>query len=483
VSGYQSLSLSYDDYGNVTRLGPHTFTYDDAANLRTVTGAATAGYDYDGRNLRVRAVRGGLETLYVYALDGRLLGEYDSAGLWKKEYAYLGPRLAAVTENPDTDGDGVPDSVDNCSQVANPDQRDTDGDGFGNRCDPDLNNDLLVNFADQAIMKSVFYSNDADADLNGDGLVNFADQAILKSMFYGPPGPGPVPPPTRYYHFDALGSPVAATDEQGNVIWRERYEPYGDRIDQPAAAQANTRWHTGHVQDPETGLVYAGARYYDPTLGRFLSIDPKGPSPDSLHSVNRYSYANNNPYKYVDPDGESPVHLIIWGITAAYSIYQAMQPVPLDQYGDAGVVPINIPVGPVRWNTAGKIGQSAAQNLGQQAVHTAGASGGIRFAQRGVSSTFRHGEFAGRTINDVASGLRSGAISPDQLPIQTITRKGVTYTLNNRSLMALRQAGFEPTVVKDVTGNAYFEAQLTQRLSELGGQVAQDFVPVIRGGN
>jgi RHS repeat-associated protein len=101
-----------------------------------------------------------------------------------------------------------------------------------------------------------------------------------------------------YYHFDATGSPVAATDEQGSVIWRERYEPYGDRIDKPPAAQANTRWHTGHVQDPDTGLVYAGARYYDPTLGRFLSIDPVGPNPESLHSINRYAYGNNNPYKY-----------------------------------------------------------------------------------------------------------------------------------------------------------------------------------------
>ena len=110
------------------------------------------------------------------------------------------------------------------------------------------------------------------------------------------------------------------------------------------------------------------------------------------------------------------------------------------------------------------------------------AEGGVQFAQRGVSATFRHGEFAGKTIEEVAAGLRGGAISPSQLPIQTITRNGVSYTLNNRSLMALRQAGLEPTVVQDVTGNAFFEAQLTQRLGELGGSVPADFVPVIRGG-
>ena len=127
-----------------------------------------------------------------------------------------------------------------------------------------------------------------------------------------------------------------------------------------------------------------------------------------------------------------------------------------------------------------QVAENASRRVEQRLPAT---RGGVRFAQRGVSSTFRHGEFAGRAIDDVAAGLRSGAISPGQLPIQTITRDGVTYTLNNRSLMALRQAGLEPTVVRDVTGNAFFEGQLTQRLGELGGQVGPDFVPIIRGGN
>ncbi len=110
-----------------------------------------------------------------------------------------------------------------------------------------------------------------------------------------------------YIHWDALGSPVAATDEDGNVVWREAYRPYGERINNEAAADSHSRWYTGHPQDADTGLVYAGARYFDPVIGRFLAIDPVGVKEDNLHSFNRYTYANNNPYGYVDPDGREGV--------------------------------------------------------------------------------------------------------------------------------------------------------------------------------
>ncbi len=47
------------------------------------------------------------------------------------------------------------------------------------------------------------------------------------------------------------------------------------------------------------------ARYYDPVIGRFYSNDPVGFR--DIHSFNRYAYANNNPYRYTDPDGRSPL--------------------------------------------------------------------------------------------------------------------------------------------------------------------------------
>ncbi len=116
-----------------------------------------------------------------------------------------------------------------------------------------------------------------------------------------------------YYHNDMLGSPVAATDEAGNVIWRANYYPYGDKETTDNAgnpvAPDNTRYYTGHEHDEETGLTYMQARYYDPVIGRFMGVDPVGFKSTNPASFNNYSYASNNPFRFTDPDGRDIVPL------------------------------------------------------------------------------------------------------------------------------------------------------------------------------
>jgi RHS repeat-associated protein len=104
-----------------------------------------------------------------------------------------------------------------------------------------------------------------------------------------------------FIHTDGLGSPVAKSDKNGNLISgsRTRYEPYGAT----AAGATPTIGFTGHVNDANTGLVYMQQRYYDPYAGRFLSTDPVVTDTFTGSAFNRYIYANNSPYRYIDPDG------------------------------------------------------------------------------------------------------------------------------------------------------------------------------------
>lgn len=102
--------------------------------------------------------------------------------------------VAGFLAPPDSDNDQVKNFLDNCINVQNTDQRDTNADGFGNRCDPDFNGDLIVNAFDLFYLKSKFLTTDPHADLNGDGVVNAFDLFIMKSMFLTPPGPSGIAP-------------------------------------------------------------------------------------------------------------------------------------------------------------------------------------------------------------------------------------------------------------------------------------------------
>ncbi len=103
----------------------------------------------------------------------------------------------------------------------------------------------------------------------------------------------------RYIHTDALGSVAVVTDANRNVIERREYEPYGAVL----TGVKDGPGYTGHVLDAATGMSYMQQRYYDPGLGRFLSVDPMATDLVTAWNFNRYIYAASNPYKFTDPDG------------------------------------------------------------------------------------------------------------------------------------------------------------------------------------
>ena len=104
----------------------------------------------------------------------------------------------------------------------------------------------------------------------------------------------------RYLHTDALGSPIAKTSASGAIIETSEYEPYGRLLNR---ANDNRAGYTGHVMDAASGLTYMQQRYYDPGIGRFLSVDPVTAYSNPMGAFNRYWYADGNPYRFTDPDG------------------------------------------------------------------------------------------------------------------------------------------------------------------------------------
>ena len=127
---------------------------------------------------------------------------------------------------------------------------------------------------------------------------------------------------TNYYIYDYRGSVVAMTDdtEEANVTHKYQYDDFGNII-QMEEADFNPYRYVGKygVTYEDSCLYFMYARYYDPTIGRFLSEDPEW-------STNLYLYSNNNPISYFDPKGEAflPAFLSVMNTVQTWIINPAL---------------------------------------------------------------------------------------------------------------------------------------------------------------
>jgi RHS repeat-associated protein len=105
------------------------------------------------------------------------------------------------------------------------------------------------------------------------------------------------------YHADGLGSITTLTDLNGTPVRSYTYDSFGRLVAQTGTV-TNPYTYTGRELDPESGLYYYRARYYDPLTGRFLQEDPfKGMLQLPL-SFNPYPYVLGNPLRFTDPTGQ-----------------------------------------------------------------------------------------------------------------------------------------------------------------------------------
>ncbi len=192
-----------------------------------------------------------------------------------------------------------------------------------------------------------------------------------------------------YYHSDHLGSSNIITDRAGVRVQHYEYMAFGkERYKENTSAFSLSNRYTDQVLDEETGLYYYNARYYDPELGRFIQPDTIVPDPGNPQALNRYTYVNNNPLKYVDPTGHFWEAIIV-GVIVGAAIGAA------SSAANGG----NVWLGALTGAVGGLLG-----GLGSWAGATIGAASG-------TASGATVGGFAGAVAGGAAGGAVNAAIT------------------------------------------------------------------------
>ena len=266
-----SLTLASDDLHRLKTAtglwGTYGYAYDPLNNLRSRTGPSALTYSYNVTTNRLSGISGSQTRTYSYNTRGEITGD-GTKSFTLNAKGQINSITGLATYGYDGNGKRIKTVKGTTTEYAL----------------YDLAGHLV--YSEQGTTKTDYLS------LNGQTIVE------LKKT-------GSTTTPT-YLHPDLLGSPRKATDASGSITWEEHYDPYGQKLN-----GVNEKiGYTGHAYDAESGLTYMQSRFYDPLVGGFLSTDPADFQDDNPFSFGRYAYANNNPYRYTDPNGQSPIEWV-----------------------------------------------------------------------------------------------------------------------------------------------------------------------------
>jgi RHS repeat-associated protein len=261
---------SYDADGQLTSVVPPAgssvqYSYDAAGNrITTITGGATTNYSVN--NLNQYTTVGGF--LYSYDVDGNLISKQTSVGTWTYTYDDEGHLLTA--SGPGGNWTYQYDSL-------------------GNRISSVNGSTTTQYLVDPTGIGSV----EGEFDGSGNLVSHFANGLGLEST-------APASGNADFYQFDDSGNTATVTGAGGSVLDAYTFLPYGEKLATSGTA-SNPFTYVGQfgVADEADGLYYMRARYYDPSVGRFVSEDPNG----LAGGINLYRYARNSPANRWDPLG------------------------------------------------------------------------------------------------------------------------------------------------------------------------------------
>ncbi len=239
----------------------------------------------------------------------------------------------------------------------------------------------------------------------------------------------------RYYLTDHLNSANLVVDGSGQVVELSEYQPYG-QLSRHSGSMDTPFKFTGQRLDAECGLYYYGARYYDPELGRFVAPDTIVPDSFDPQTLNRYTYAGNNPILFVDPSGnifiidDILIPMLIAAIIGA-AINVAMAAIMGGDIGQAALT--GAVTGAITWGF-GAIGESLFTGAKAMAYLGRGVVNAVGGAAAGAAGAAIKGEPIGKgalegfkmsaimSAANYAVGQYSGYAKKGQMDIKKGTR-------------------------------------------------------------
>jgi len=243
---------------------PESFIYDSVGNRLRKTGQATDS-QFDDANALIEDV----DYTYTYDNNGNMIEKVNKTTLEVTQYIYDAEnRLIQVTKPGTTAAYRY--------------------DALSRRIEKTVNGTATRFIYDgQDLLEEFNASNTYQARyIHGPGV----DEPMLQGRTI-----------RHYYHTDGLGSTTELVSSGGSLQNSYVYDSFGNIASQ-AGTEINPFTYTGREYDAESGLYYYRARYYDPTIGRFLSEDPIG----FAGGINKYVYVGNSPITLTDPYGLNP---------------------------------------------------------------------------------------------------------------------------------------------------------------------------------
>lgn len=264
VANY-SEDYVYDAVGNIVQLGPRVYQYTNAAHKHAVTSTNIPGV--------------GPLNSYTYDANGNMITRTENSTLYTQNFDSQN-RLSSVTVSGNTTSFAYDDNGQRVQMTQN-----------GIVTDYPFPNMEVENATSSSKIVRVTYS------LRGQSLAQ--KTFTTTGSFY-------------YLYNDHLGSINTLSFANGNIVSgsTSRYTPFGTYRTTPTST-VTRRGFTSHLHNNTAsnnlGLIYMNARYYVPSLGRFISADTLIPDSTNTQSWNRYTYVYNSPLTLVDNDGHCPM--------------------------------------------------------------------------------------------------------------------------------------------------------------------------------